>query len=382
MRRLKGLLGIGPFVVKYTLAVGSAEFWAAAAADIANARRRVLVQAMTFEADAAGRAVFDSVAASAAVDRRILVDSYSRMVVNDTFVTSPALLLDRAFRAEVIATRRMFSEGPAKGVAVRRTNPVGRNPVRYGVRNHKKLIVTDDVAWIGGINFSEHNFAWRDMMLRIEGGWAPEFLAEDFAATWDARQAPSGATRDGLTLLALDGRSNADGYEPLFAAIEGAQRSISLLSAYPTFPFLDRLEAAARRGIAVEIITPRDTNKPIVRNALLARAAVPGMTVRLTPGMSHLKAMLIDDAVLATGSTNFDFASFIANEEYLALLSDPAIVADFTARVLQPARAAAVDRASLRPARWRGASATAGLRIAAAAIAPLARARRTTREWD
>ena len=367
-------------MVKYTLAVGSAAFWSAATADIAAARDRVLVQAMTFEADAAGRAVFDAVAASQATTRRILVDSYSRMVVNDRFVTSPGLLLDRAFRAEVTATRRMFRAAGGAGVAVRRTNPVGRNPIRYGVRNHKKLIVADDVAWIGGINFSDHNFAWPDMMLRLDARWAADFLAGDFTATWEGRQAPAAVTRDALTLVALDGRSNAAGFAPLLDAIDAAERSITMVSAYPTFPFVDRLEAAARRGVAVEIITPRDTNKRIVRDALLTRPAVNGLTIRLTPGMSHLKAMLIDDTKLVTGSTNFDFASYVANEEYFTLIDDPAIAADFAARVLAPARAVAAEMPP--PSRWRGTMAAAGLRIAVTAIAPLARARRSTRDWD
>lgn len=368
-------------MVKHQLLVGAAEFWTAAAADIAAARDRVLVQAMTFEADAAGTSVFDAIAAGTATDRRILVDSYSRMVVNDRFVLSPQRLSNAAFRQEVRATREMFRDAGRHGMAVRRTNPVGRNPLRYGARNHKKLLITDDVAYLGGLNFSDHNFAWHDMMVRIEDAEAAAFLAQDFEATWAGT--PHHARRDapGLTLVALDGRTNDQGYAPLADAIGAAQRDIVVISPYPSFPFLDWLEAAARRGVAVEILTPRDSNKPIVRDALLARPPVSNLTIRLTPGMSHLKAMLIDGKTLVTGSTNFDFASHVANEEYLALIRNAALVADFRARVLDPARAASIDAAPSRPPRLRGMAATAGLRIAAAAIAPLARTRRTVTDW-
>lgn len=369
-------------MVKHQLLVGAAEFWSAAAADIAGARDRVLVQAMTFEADAAGTAVFDAIAASTAADRRILVDSYSRMVVNDRFVLSARRLTDPTFRAEVRATRLLFRDAGRHGVAVRRTNPVGRNPLRYGVRNHKKLLIVDDIAYLGGLNFSDHNFAWHDMMVRMEDATAAAFLADDFAATWTGTPRPALHARAALTLAALDGRTNHRGYAPLADAIAAAQRSIVVISPYPSFPFMDWLDAAARRGVAVQILTPRDSNKPIVRDALLARAPVANLTIRLTPGMTHLKAMLIDDSVLVTGSTNFDFASYVANEEYLALIRDEALVTDFSARVLDPAHRASEEGAPLRPGRLRGAAATAGLRIAAAAIAPLARARRTVTDWD
>ena len=167
----------------YTLLVGSDTFWQRAAEDIGRARERLFVQAMTFEGDAAGRAVADAVRAGKAADRRVLVDDYSRLVVSDCFVLSPRYLLSRPFRDEVKATRAMFSGLAAAGVGVRITNPVAGRVTRYGLRNHKKLIVADDVAYIGGFNFSDHNFAWHDLMLRIEAPGPAAFLAGDFEET-------------------------------------------------------------------------------------------------------------------------------------------------------------------------------------------------------
>ena len=59
---------------RFELLVGSVAFWQRAGQDIAAARRRVLVQAMTFEGDAAGQSVARAVADSSAADRRVLVD--------------------------------------------------------------------------------------------------------------------------------------------------------------------------------------------------------------------------------------------------------------------------------------------------------------------
>ena len=100
----------------------------------------------------------------------------------------------------------MFRGLVGAGVAVRVTNPIGPLKLNYPARNHKKLIIADDVAYVGGINFSDHNFAWRDFMVRIAGQEAADFLAADFDATWAGTPRPAAASLDGLRLLSLDGR--------------------------------------------------------------------------------------------------------------------------------------------------------------------------------
>lgn len=118
---------------RYELLVGSESFWRRARTDIEQAKRRVLVQALTFEGDATGLDVAEVLKRSAARDRRVLVDDFTRMVVNDSFVRSPRYLTDRAFRAEVRATGQMFRDLAECGVGVRVTNPLRGNPLRYGL---------------------------------------------------------------------------------------------------------------------------------------------------------------------------------------------------------------------------------------------------------
>ena len=95
MRTLEGGLS------HFELLVGAQAFWDRAAADLAVAKRRALVQAMTFEGDAAGLMVAADIAASGAADRRVLVDDYSRHVISDRFVHGPAAHLDPELRTEV-----------------------------------------------------------------------------------------------------------------------------------------------------------------------------------------------------------------------------------------------------------------------------------------
>jgi cardiolipin synthase len=369
------------FLSEYQLLTGSAAFWARAASDIEAARERVLVQAMTFEGDAAGQAVAAAVRGSRALERRILVDDYTRVVVSDQFVKTPRYLSSRALREEVRATRAMFRSLKAAGVGVRTTNPIAGRLPRYGVRNHKKLIVADRVAYVGGVNFSDHNFSWHDLMLRIEDPTAADFLAADFEATWESRSAFRKGEFGPLTLYALDGRTNREGFADLFAAIAAAKTRIEIVSPYFSFPFLERLGEAAARGVEVELIAPLGNNKPMVRHYLFQAAPKAGIRLRLSPGMFHLKAMLIDDRLLVLGSSNFDFPSYYSMEEYLAFLTDPALIAAFRAEVLEPLAAGGVTGDPPRSPWWHRARSSLVLQMGRGVVSVMGRMPRSAVDW-
>ena len=348
----------------FELLVGARDFWNRARGDIAAARRRVLVQAMSFEGDSAGLAVASDLVECQAGDRRVLVDDYTRLNVNDRSVRSWTGRRDGAVREEAAETAKMFRRLVGAGVPVRVTNRVGPLGAGYPARNHKKLIVADDVAYLGGINFCEHNFAWHDFMLRLEGVQAADFLAKDFDATFESRVAPDRLDLGAVTLLSLDGRTNRAAFAPLYHALAEAKREITVLSPYLTFPFTDHLAAARRRGVAVRLITPWASNKTLVRNALLWAAERGGFETRLLPNMSHLKALLIDDETLVVGSSNFDFVSLAAEEELIAVISAPSLIADFKRRIIDPVLAEALPTGARRVSTLAGAGAELVLKIA------------------
>ena len=101
----------------------------------------------------------------------------------------------------------------------------------------------------------------------------------------------------------------------------------------------------------MRLITPWDNNKPVVRDYLLTLAARSGFDVRLLPDMSHFKGILIDGERLVVGSCNFDFVGLAAEEELVAVIESPALIAEFQRRVIGPAQRAA---ATGGPRRSRG----------------------------
>ncbi len=336
---------------RYRLLVGSSAFWAQASCDLAAARNRVAIQAMTFEADAAGRSVAEAILSSPAAERRVLIDDYSRNVINDTMLPLPFRPAD--VLAEARATLAMFDRIVACGVPVRVTNPVLGHPLRYPLRNHKKLLVMDDAVHIGGINFSDHNFAWHDLMLRIEDADVADFLVADFDNDWAGTPRGVSARFGDLELLCSDGDTNDRLIQPLIDLVANARRSVEMVSAYPTMPFVSAMAQAARGGALVTIYSPAPNNKPVIRDYLAGVAGAAGMRLRLLPEMTHVKALLIDGETLVLGSSNFNFASHRTSSDIVAIVRNAGLIADFEARLLGPVRASSFAIGEARIPAWR-----------------------------
>ena len=314
-------------------------------ADLAEAREYAYIQTYSFEGDSVGTDLANALLAARAPNLKLLIDSFTRVNQSDRWIAAPRNLFDRALREEVRNTRRLVRTLRGAGVGVRFGRPfgfLGRNSLR---RDHKKLILFDDrVAYLGGVNFSEHNFEWHDLMVRIEHREAASFLRADFLRSWEGRsQADSRSFPElELDLHVLSGRGNRETFAGLLARIDGAERSIHVISPYVGPPFTGRLAAAADRGVEVHLVTPCHSNRAYLQKHLFAEAARSRFHVWLHPGpMIHMKCMLIDDSTLVTGSSNFDplsYHGFLA--EVAAVIRSPAVVGAFRRRVLEPDMAA------------------------------------------
>ncbi len=323
------------------------QFWSRLSADIRSARRSVFVQTFAFEGDAVGKQLSAALVSSPAADKRILADSFTRIVLSDRFRYSPANLFDQELRSEARATDEMLDEIKRAGVKLKFTNAYGVTPRRLLSRNHKKLIVIDDAtAYFGGINFSEHNAAWHDMMLRTDEADAVAFLRADFLSTWTGRDRIGQKQIDGIELFTLDGRANRAVFQRVLDLIDAARQTIFVESPYITFPFYEPLREAARRGVDVMIVTPEQNNWSYFAKYARVESARSHVDLRLyRGGMSHLKAMLIDDEYLIAGSSNFDYLSYRLYQEILAVITAPDVISEFRERVMLPdlARSVAIN---------------------------------------
>jgi cardiolipin synthase len=321
---------------RFELLVGSGAFWERLSSDIQGATDRVWVQTLSLEGDVAGLGLEKALKACGAQDRRVLVDEFTRWVQNDRFLYGPEAMRDPELQAEVKETHRMISGLPAAGVRVRWSSPLGFLARRAAWRNHKKLVVIDErVCYLGGINFTEHNFQWHDLMLRIECPEATEFVARDFQRSWRGERSSGGRAFDGIELLTID-PPDISPYERVWTLLSQARKEIFVQSAYITPPLSDILGAAADRGAKVRILTPEHNNVALFQRYILWKANRHQFELRLLPGMTHMKAILIDGTTLLLGSANLHFMGHWTQNEHVVVVTDSGPVQDFIQRIREP----------------------------------------------
>ncbi len=102
---------------------------------------------------------------------------------------------------------------------------------------------------------------------------------------------------------------------------------------------------ARRRGVGVSVVTPGVNNKPILRGYIAGLARREGFDLVQTPQMSHAKAVLIDGATVILGSSNFDFVSYEAEAEIIAVFEDAELAAELHRRLIAPALTGRLEQA-------------------------------------
>jgi cardiolipin synthase len=324
------------------LLVGSTEFWGALERDIESAAASVCVQTLSFEGDRTGMGLSEAMRASPAPERKIIVDEFTKHFISDRWVFAPKNRFDEEHRAEVLATRKMMDDNVAAGVEIKWVNPFGFLYHRAPIRNHKKMILVDDhISYIGGINFSDHNFKWHDMMLRVDDPEVASFMKKDFDATWSGDDAFSRGEFDGFSIMLIDGKRNEQVFEEIFDLIDSASKSIFIESPYLSWPFYGYLRAAVERGVEVTVLMPDANNRSWVQRYTEWEAARSNIRLRnYLPEMTHLKAMLVDEEVLVMGSSNFDYYSYRSQQEVVVVARDTGLIRHFIERVRDPDLAA------------------------------------------
>jgi len=304
--------------------------------DMAAAGERIWMQTLSFEGDSAGQGLAQALRESQAPDKRLLVDEFTRFVQNDRFLFSPKSMLDRELQQEVAETYRILRALPQAGVAVRWGSPWGFLGRRAAWRDHRKIILIDgDICYLGGINFTDHNFEWHDMMIRIEHPGVTAFCARTYERSWTGDRASESYRCDGLELLNID-PPDLSPYDRIWALMSEAQEEIFVESAYVTPPLSDALGEAAKRGVKVRVLSPDGTNIPLFRRYITWEAERHGFELNFLPGMTHMKAILIDGETLIVGSANFHFMGHWTLNEIVAVVKDPGFVEEFVRRVVQP----------------------------------------------
>ena len=238
------------------------------------------------------------------------------------------------------------------GVAVERFHaPHWYQLDRFNNRTHRKLLVVDgQIGFTGGVGIAplwtgngEDAEHWRDSHFQVEGPVVAQ-MQTVFMDNWmkasgqalhgdvyfpaikpHASSADSASDTSGGQAQMFSSSPSGGGesmHLMYLLAIQAADRAIDLSSAYfvPDDLTQRALTAAVARGVRVRIITPG----PVTDSQIVAKASRASWGALLAagvqifeyqPSMYHCKVLVVDDALVSVGSTNFDSRSFRLNDE-------------------------------------------------------------------
>nr|WP_315241480.1 phospholipase D-like domain-containing protein [uncultured Albidiferax sp.] len=251
----------------------------------------------------------------------------------------------------------------AAGIQVTLFVPPLSSPLRgrTNLRNHRKMAVADGAwLWCGGRNLAAEYFegdtvsvlkkpVWIDLSFDLHGdlaGQAQQRFDQDWtfattgkaasAAPWAAPLASPGPPPGQRGRLVPSGPDQADDtfYTLLVSGCFTAQTRILAVTPYfvPDQTLLMALTLAARRGVAVDLVLPAQSNHrmaDIARHAALRELVAAGAHIWLLPSMVHAKVVLIDHDLALVGSANLDERSLFLNYELMVAFYDPPVVQQF-----------------------------------------------------
>jgi cardiolipin synthase len=215
--------------------------------------------------------------------------------------------------------------------------------------DHTKVFLVDGThAWVGGMNLGrEYRYEWHDLMFELQGpvvaslenefnrDWAHAGPFGDLAFVVAALDQPKTAKPSGtnhwIKVRRLPTRA---AWKPFNSAVQTSIRKARSYI-YVENPYLfDKrvitgLVQARNRGVDVRVILPRvnDSGTGARGNVVTANYLLQhGVRVYFYPGMSHVKAMLVD-GWSCLGSGNLSHFSLRLSQEQNIATSDPAFAA-------------------------------------------------------
>ena len=208
------------------------------------------------------------------------------------------------------------------------------------LRSHKKILVVDGrIGFTGGMNIRDDNVMAskpkhpvEDTHFKVTGPVVAQLVdafADDWAfvthedlegEAWFPTLSPVGAAKARVLTSGPD--QDLEKIEfCVLQAIACARETIDVMTPYflPDDRLITALSLAAMRGVKVNVVMPKRSNKRVVDWAARANIGTmlnDGVRVKLgAPPFRHSKLMVVDSEWCLIGSANWDMRSFRLNFE-------------------------------------------------------------------
>ncbi len=271
------------------------------------------------------------------------------------------VLFDAARYRSYPGHKHMRQELTRMGVQWHKMLPIklGKGYNRPDLRNHRKIVVVDDVvAFLGSQNLVDKTYHRKDniyydeLVVKMQGPIVRQASAV-FAGDWFAEtgQRLGKLTYPSLrplpkptgTVLAQLVPSGPNYDEPnnlqlFIQLIHSARNKLVITNPYfiPDEALLTACTSAAKRGVEVTIINSESVDQIMVgyaQRSYYEELLEAGIKIYLykSPILLHSKHMTIDDDIAVIGSSNMDIRSFALDLECGVTLYDKQVVKDLRA---------------------------------------------------
>ena len=210
-------------------------------------------------------------------------------------------------------------------------------------RTHRKILIVDEeIAFIGGVNFHQSASLWNDLIVKVKGRLVFSII-KSFAKVY--RECGG---KDNLLLTHNNKRifkkkmkdwlvehfpiKNKYRLKKIYKYnLLKAEKSVVIVTPYfmPRRWLIGLLHQAVLRGIKVEILVPEVTDHYFfdkVNYFFMYKVSKLGVSIYLEKKMNHAKVMILDSKEGIVGSQNLDYLSFELNSEVGVFLKDENVI--------------------------------------------------------
>ena len=315
--------------------------------------------------------------------------------------------VDCVILADAVGSRRFFNSVWVNklknvGVAVYQSLPVGIIRTfftRMDLRNHRKLLIIDkQIGYTGSFNLVDPKYfkadagvgEWVDVMMRCTGSVVLEMVAVFYADVAVENDENLYTVKDRVLSLIQDdthglpkiisatqnvgnitaqvipsGPDQSENaiYRTIIHALYAAKERITITTPYfvPDEPLLLAMTSAAKRGVEVTLIVPKDVDSRLVKytsQAYFPMLMKNGVHIaRFYGGLLHAKTLVVDDDLCLFGTVNMDMRSFFLNLEITLVIYDE----DMTNQIIAQQNAYLSQSETVSIKRWQSRSPWWGL---------------------
>jgi len=221
---------------------------------------------------------------------------------------------------------------------------------RHHSRNHRKILMIDDeITYMGSANITAYSLNWRELVIRMKGPitkiFKRSFLQSRriYNKLYFNTRTYSGVMsfRDFKLMRDVPSITRQRIKKKFEDLIRNSKSEVIIETPYflPGYMLRKLLMEAARRGVHVVIITPKQSDVNMVdvlRSKYLGMLHKSGIELKFyLPYNLHAKLVVIDNEIFSVGSSNFDYRSFRYMHEIMLFGKSSEMIHGFKQHIME-----------------------------------------------